>query len=170
MADTIPHSCPARIGSPTMGPMEMAMSGTSKAMDHHISRFMPACSFSSLACLASHSCWMDGPVLPSAAPAASAVCVCFGVAPYPMRSTASMMSFASVVSGSNSTIMVLLMRFTFTSCTPASRATAFVTLASQAAQVMPVTSNCSFMRCPPSCPVSYCCPPAGRFPAGCSLT
>ncbi|OQA64373.1 MAG: hypothetical protein BWY37_02067 [Firmicutes bacterium ADurb.Bin262] len=81
----------------------------------------------------------------AASPAGLAVCAPAGPAPYPAPSTA--LTTASLTPGepSYSTLMELVSRLTLTASTPSTFLTAFSTAAEHAAQLMPVTSNFSFI-------------------------
>ena len=72
-------------------------------------------------------------------------CSSFTAAPYPASSTALMISAVSSLFSSNSTCMLFVSRFTLTFSTPASLPTLFSTWEEQAEQVIPVTSNLSFI-------------------------
>ena len=68
-----------------------------------------------------------------------------GDAPYPACTTASIIPCSFRISSSYSTCILLVRRLTLTSFTPSSLRTHFSTLEEQDEQVMPVTSNFSFI-------------------------
>ena len=67
----------------------------------------------------------------------------FTEAPYPAFSTAEIIAPSSIADSSNTTDMLFLSRFTDTSETPSSALTHLSTREEHAAQLIPVTSNCS---------------------------
>ena len=76
-------------------------------------------------------------------------------APYPASSTALIIPAVSSLFSSNSTCILFVSRFTLTFSTPVSLLTLFSTWEEQAEQVMPVTSNLSFMYIVLSCYVLF---------------
>ena len=133
----IAFSTPRKIsgsGQPIICPMEIYESGTANTSES-FRRFFTA-SYSCRAISFAEAC-IDLEALPCCAAS-------FSDAPYPASVTAPIIFCVSSAVSSYSTTMLFFNKLTAILSTPGSLPTAFSTRALQAAQVMPVTLNCSF--------------------------
>ena len=136
-AFTVPWRNPGR-GSPIICPMETYIRGIRKIKDQMVRFFIYSkCSFTGSVPSSRVFCF---PEEVSFFP--------WTLAPYPAWTTASMIPCSWITASLNSTCMLLVRRFTLTSFTPSSLLTHFSTLEEQAEQVIPVTSNFSFIALP----------------------